>query len=122
MKKSQIKLLDTLWSKKVKDRADHKCEYCLEREVWLNSAHIIGRSYRTLRWDLDNGMCLCFNCHRAYDQHLPLAEQIRKVVIGEKRLKRLLKKKQIICKYQDFEKIKKTLEAKLLKANNDQDF
>ena len=111
MKTKLIKSLDKLWSLKVKERAEFKCEFCLEEGVWLNSAHIVGRRYRTLRWDIDNGMCLCYGCHRAYDEHQPQAEQIRRIVIGEERLERLLAKKQVIAKNQDYEEIKKALES-----------
>lgn len=110
MLKSHSKKLDILWSKKVKEKAGYKCESCLEEGVWLNSAHIIGRRYRTLRWDIENGMCLCYLCHRAYDEHQPQAEFIRRVVIGEERLTKLLQKKQIIAKDQDYETIKQELE------------
>ncbi len=65
MKKKEIKKLDTLWSKLVKERAGHRCEVCGNSAGRLNSHHIIskGVSPRALRWDLDNGICVCFRCH-----------------------------------------------------------
>jgi len=30
----------------------------------LQCAHIIGRSYRSTRWDEENAFCLCAGCHR----------------------------------------------------------
>jgi len=114
MKKSEIRKLDKIWAEKVKKRAGYKCEYCLEegRElssygVWLNACHIVGRRYRATRWDLANGACWCFGCHRQYDEHGP--EELK--MIGKARKETLQKKaKQKIAKYQDFEKIKKELE------------
>lgn len=111
MKKSEIKKLDLIWSKKVKEKAGFKCEFCLEEGVWLNSAHIIGRRYRGTRWLIDNGMCLCYGCHRKYDEHAPEEEKIRRIVIGQERLDRLLKIKQEVAKNQDYETIRKTLET-----------
>jgi predicted restriction endonuclease len=115
MKKSQIKKLDALWSKSVKERAKYRCEYCekvgyeLGGNVWLNSAHIIGRRYRTTRWILENGMCLCYKCHQAYDHHLPQHQDIFEVCIGKQRWERLTKLKTVIAKHQDYEQIKDNL-------------
>lgn len=38
------------------------CEKCGAREN-LQAAHFITRSNHTLRWDYDNGVCLCAGCH-----------------------------------------------------------
>ena len=118
MKKSEIKKLDIIWSKLVKEKAGRKCECCLETEVWLESAHIIGRTYRATRWgcwiegayDL-NGMCLCSACHREYDEHRPKELFIRKVVIGLERYERLCEQKKIIAKDQDFKTIENLLKG-----------
>ena len=76
MKKSQIKILDSLWSKAIKERAGQKCEFCLREDLRLNSCHIIGRRYRGTRWDLQNGLSLCYSHHAEYDQHGPHARTI----------------------------------------------
>lgn len=112
MKKSEIRKLDQLWAKKIKERAGHKCEYCLEEgeHVWLNACHIFGRRNRTLRWDMENGICLCVAHHRMFDQRMPESEKIRRIVIGEERIERLTKKAPIIAKNQDFKQIKQELE------------
>lgn len=116
MKKSEIRKLDTQWSLKVKEKAGFKCESCLESgiHIRLESAHIVGRVYRTTRWgcwieglyDL-NGMCLCSACHQQYDDHRPKEIFIRRVVIGEERYEKLCQQKQVIAKNQDYEEIKK---------------
>ena len=110
MKRSEINKLDKLWSEKVKERAGNKCEYCLEENVWLNSCHIIGRANRATRWDLENGISLCFYHHRQYDTHGKEHENIRRIVIGEGRILRLEQKAHTIVKNQSFEEIKKSLE------------
>ena len=109
MKKSEIKNLDSLWSFKIKQRANYICECCHRKDNALNSAHIIGRTNRTLRWDLRNGLCLCVACHNAYDQHQPLAFSIRDKVIGKERIEYLLAQKNVIAKNQDFEQIRDKL-------------
>lgn len=119
MTKKEIKALDTLWSEAVKLRAKYRCEYCGAAGIkaggntWLNSCHIVGRRFRGLRWDIENGMSLCYVHHHAYDSHLPQHEDIRKEVIGEDRIKRLLEKKHPIAKYQDYEEIEKILRRKI---------
>ena len=60
--KSINKKLDIMWSKLVKEKADYKCEVCGATSL-LNSHHIIGRVNRSLRWDLQNGVCLCVKHH-----------------------------------------------------------
>ena len=57
-KNSLNKLLDSLWSKAVKKLAKEKCEYC-ESTNNLNSHHIIGRRNFAVRWNINNGVCLC---------------------------------------------------------------
>lgn len=116
MTKAEISKLDELWSKYVKEKAGYKCEYCKEegrqiypQGVWLEAAHIIGRTYRATRWLLLNGMCLCSGCHRSYDEHRPEEANIRKIVIGEDRYEFLRQQKQIIAKNQDFQQIKAQL-------------
>lgn len=37
----------------------------------LQCAHIVSRSYRALRWDKDNAMCLCA-AHHMYFTHRPI--------------------------------------------------
>ena len=49
--------LDKLWAELVKQRAGHKCERS-GKTRWLNSHHIFSRSNLSVRWDLDNGVCL----------------------------------------------------------------
>ncbi len=63
MTKSQVKTLDALWSEKVKELADFKCEICGKKNN-LNSHHYIGRRSRITRWWLPNGICLCSGHHK----------------------------------------------------------
>ena len=98
MKKSEIKKLDLLWAKKVKEHAGNRCEYCHRHgsEVWLNACHVVGRSYRGTRWGawFDDrydlcGHSLCYEHHRQYDQHGPQEQDIIDSVIGRERKVRL---------------------------------
>ena len=52
--------LDKLWADKVKEVG--KCEVC-GKKTHLNAHHLFSRTNYSLRWDLDNGICLCSGCH-----------------------------------------------------------
>lgn len=63
LSKSQLnKKADKEWSIAVKERAGWKCEVCGHTEN-LNSHHIFSRKNYSVRWDLDNGICLCPSHH-----------------------------------------------------------
>ena len=38
------------------------CEVCHKLKP-LNAHHFYSRSIRIIRWDVDNGFCLCVGCH-----------------------------------------------------------
>lgn len=70
--KASNKRKDDKWSHEVKERANFKCEYC-GSTTSLNSHHIFSRSNRSVRWDLDNGVCICSKHHvfsSAFSAHL----------------------------------------------------
>ena len=54
--------LDHYWAVIIKQRAGNVCEYC-SKVNYLNSHHIFGRSNLAVRWDLENGICLCPGHH-----------------------------------------------------------
>ena len=54
--------LDVLWAELVKKRAGYKCERS-GKTGYLNSHHIFSRSNLSVRWDLDNGVCLNAGWH-----------------------------------------------------------
>ena len=60
MKKALIKKLDKAWSLKVREYG--MCEKCHKLSP-LNAHHFYSRSVRSVRWDVDNGFCLCVGCH-----------------------------------------------------------
>jgi hypothetical protein len=110
MTKAEITKLDKAWADKIKARANWRCEYCHVLCVnhggthWLNACHIIGRRYRGTRWDVNNGMSMCYVHHAQYDNHGPQHEDImREVVKG--RYAELKQKANQIAKNQDYKSI-----------------
>lgn len=72
--KYRKKRTDELWAKLVKIHAGNKCE--MAGHEWdcsggLQSHHIVGRSEHSLRWELDNGECLCAKHHINFAEAFP---------------------------------------------------
>lgn len=57
---------DALWSSII--RSQGRCLRCGIQSA-LQAAHIIGRARLSVRWNLDNGLCLCARCHRLFDSY-----------------------------------------------------
>lgn len=58
------KKLDKLWSEYVRKRDNCNCQKC--KKVYGQSVsphHAFGRRHRAVRWDVDNGVSLCYFCH-----------------------------------------------------------
>jgi len=79
----KIKTLDIQWSKRIKERAGYRCEYCGSTSN-LNSHHIVRRTIHNVRWYYPNGICLCANHHMfsnefsAHGLPLEFSEWVRK--------------------------------------------
>lgn len=76
---------DKEWALAVKERAGNRCEYCGRIDT-LNSHHIFSRSNHSVRWDIDNGACLCvshhtfnhdFSAHKAPAEFLEWIKNVR---------------------------------------------
>jgi 5-methylcytosine-specific restriction endonuclease McrA len=106
--KQTIKYLDKLWSQIVRSRG--KCERC-GKTTGLQAAHIISRTHKNTRWDLENGLCLCGGCHIffAHKEPLEFAEFVRDR-LGQKNYDNLRARGQMIAKGLDLEAIKLYLE------------
>lgn len=64
--KTLSKQLDDLAGAIVRSRG--YCEHCGRKDK-LQWCHIVGRSARQVRWDLDNAYCLCHQCHFYFTNH-----------------------------------------------------
>lgn len=65
-----------LWSEKIRERANGRCEYCGTKvgDIGksgkpvnkLDSHHLVSRIKKNsfLKWDVNNGICLCPSCHK----------------------------------------------------------
>ena len=60
-KKLTMKDLDKIWSKLIHEKYYNKCAIC--GATPCQAHHIFSRTYRSTRWDLDNGIALCYRHH-----------------------------------------------------------
>ena len=60
MTRKEDKELLALWAKIIKNGG--KCEYC-GKTSYLNAHHFYSRADRKLRYNINNGFCLCSGCH-----------------------------------------------------------
>ncbi len=73
--KIRIDPLDTLFSKFIRLRAMELvggCERCLAGKVdykQLQCSHFFGRGAKSVRYDEDNCVGLCFGCHQYFHSH-----------------------------------------------------
>ncbi len=77
--------LDNLWSQAIKKIWNNRCALCGrgKDKIALESHHIIKRSQNfILRHDLNNGICLCLECHANADI-LDIKNQIESLVDAE---------------------------------------
>jgi len=88
------KRCDTLWALCIKARAGFVCEYSGEQgkqiggEANLNAHHIIGKRNFTLRYSLDNGVCITNGVHFFVAHHTARLQDFRDKFIGKARIKR----------------------------------
>ena len=72
-KKTEIRELDDIWKKKVKERDNYTCQICGKKIQGKNchAHHILPRQIKGMRWDIDNGITLCYQHHKVgiYSPH-----------------------------------------------------
>jgi hypothetical protein len=56
------KKLDELWSLAVREKEGNKCAMCGSKSS-LSAHHVFGRRHTATRWEIDNGICLCYPHH-----------------------------------------------------------
>ena len=85
------------WKKKVLERDGYKCQNCgaWNKSVKLQVHHIFKwHLYPKFRYDIRNGIVLCANCHKQYDENQSIIWQIKYRKLKEKynKLKELYEK------------------------------
>lgn len=83
-KKQQVKALDAHWRREIVEARDwNTCQKCgriqdgwdskHERKTRIQWAHVHTREYYITRWEPDNALALCADCHMWFDNHKVLS-------------------------------------------------
>jgi hypothetical protein len=80
-KKSLTRRLDKVCSEIV--RKGGQCAWCHKEMAGLECCHIFSRRYRSVRWDLDNLVCLCHRHHFYAHSNPILFTEFIKEYLGE---------------------------------------
>lgn len=65
-KKAENRELDLIWKQKVKERDEYFCQPCGKKVEGKNchAHHILPKQIKGLRWDVNNGITLCYRHHK----------------------------------------------------------
>lgn len=89
---------DKWFSDVVRKKANHTCESCGRSDIGMDCAHIYGRREKSVRWSLDNAVCLCRVCHRNYTENpIDFAHWLNQY-LGEGHMELLNEKRKVLMK------------------------
>lgn len=65
-KKTEERELDDIWKLRVKERDEYVCQVCKKKVEGRNchAHHILPKGIKGCRWDINNGITLCYNHHK----------------------------------------------------------
>ena len=89
---------DKWFSDVVRKKAGHVCESCNKVEGRMECAHIYGRSAKSVRWSLDNAVCLCHYCHMKFTANPLEFTRWLEETLGEGHMEMLREKWQVLMK------------------------
>ena len=89
---------DKWFSDVVRKKAGHVCEGCGKVEGRMECAHIYGRSAKSVRWSLDNAVCLCHYCHMQFTANPLEFTKWLEETLGEGHMEMLREKWQVLMK------------------------
>ena len=98
-----IEILDRLWSKAIR-RRDPICRKCCSAPA-TQAAHIFTRNNMSTRWDLENGIGMCYYCHIVWSHREPaeFVDWVKKHILGIVRFKALERKSRTTMVFSLFE-------------------
>jgi hypothetical protein len=76
-KKHLTQINDKLWSLIVRTRDNFVCKMCGTQTKHSEAHHIIGKDNKAVRWDIDNGVTLCYYHHRFWMHGGKMTEEKR---------------------------------------------
>ena len=76
--------LDKLWAKAVKLRAGMRSELRHIEESYLAAHHILGKPTLSLRYNLDNGICITVGQHKWVAHHAGRQDDFRRLALQKR--------------------------------------
>ena len=103
--KKIVRELDRLWRLAILVRAFFICERCGKKKMSgeLEAHHIYSRAMKGVRWLIENGSCLCRECHRWVTVNPKEAREWYREKKGEEWFEEISKRKREICRRTDEE-------------------
>ena len=123
--KIRLDPLDRLFSEFVRRRAIQRvngCERCLQGKTsykQLQTAHFISRRHKSVRWNEDNAVGICFGCHQYLDSHAVEKVEFFRNLLGERDFDLLRARTRTPARFIDREAIGIYLKMKVKELLND---
>ena len=89
---------DKWFSDVVRKKAGHVCEHCNKVEGRMECAHIYGRAAKSVRWSMDNAVCLCHYCHMKFTANPLEFTAWLEETLGQGHMEMLREKWQVLMK------------------------
>lgn len=93
---------DARWSKAVRERDNYTCQRCgtvhAPNSQGLHAAHIFGRGRKVTRCVLENGVALCYGCHRFVDGNPYEREALGRRILGDEAYEELDRRSKMTLK------------------------
>lgn len=93
--------LDVLFSQLMRKKKP-RCEVCGKLATQVH--HWKGRRCQSVRYDPDNAWCVCFTCHRKFEEDAHFAVEMQKRRLGD-RYDAFILKANSICKRTNSDKV-----------------
>ena len=87
---------DTWCSKVVRQKANYTCEFSGKSDGRMECCHIYGRRAKSVRWSLDNLVCLSHYQHRYFTENPTEFTQWLETYLGKGHMDMLLEKKNVL--------------------------
>lgn len=108
MTKNEQKKLDRLFQEIIVRNAKNKCFINPEHKAFM-AHHIFSRNSKSTRWNTENGICVCQDCHNKIHSGNIDLKQILINQRGEDWYRNLQLKSSSVVKYQNYESLKESL-------------
>lgn len=89
---------DKWFSNVVRKKAGYVCEHCNKVDARMECAHIYGRAAKSVRWSLDNAICLCHYCHMKFTANPLEFTSWLEETLGQGHMDMLREKWQVLMK------------------------